>query len=125
GVRWIPSYRVSLDGKDQATAKLQAVLINELADLDSVTANLVVGVPSFSFKDTLDPLSLVPANPLCSYFQTTDRSALSNAIASQAMSARAETSASSSGPVIADTSQNEDLFLFAVKNLTLKKGQRL
>jgi hypothetical protein len=126
GIRWIPSYRVALEGKDQATARLQAVLINELADLDGVKANLVVGVPSFAFKDTLDPLSLVQtANPLSSYFQTTDRSALSNAIASQALIARAESAEATSGPIIGDMSQNEDLFLFEVKNLTLKKGQRL
>src|SRR5262245_56509242 len=65
GLRWIPSYRVSLDGRGAATARLQAVLINELTDLDDVTANLVIGVPSFAFKETLDPLALLQsANPL-------------------------------------------------------------
>jgi hypothetical protein len=32
---------------------------------------------------------------------------------------------SESGPEVSDASQNEDLFLFTVKNVTLKKGQRL
>src|SRR6185369_13465983 len=128
GLRWIPSYRVTLDGKGTVTAKLQAMLVNDLTDLTAVTANLVIGVPSFAFKDMLDPIALSPATPLSSYFQTSDRSALSNAIASQVVMARgsaAPAAAAESGPEVSDASQNEDLFLFTVKNVTLKKGQRL
>jgi len=127
GLRWIPSYRINIDGNGGATAKLQAVLINDLTDLAGVTANLVVGVPSFAFKDTLDPLALGAATPLSSYFQNSVRSALSNAIASQlAVPARvASGPAEDSGPQIGDSSQSEDLFLFTVRNLTLKKGQRM
>ncbi len=55
GIRWIPEYKISLDGKGVATIKLQATLINELTDLEDVTANLVIGVPTFAF--TLDGLS--------------------------------------------------------------------
>src|SRR6266851_2882008 len=58
GVRWIPNYLVDLDGAGKATVKLQATLINEMTDLENVTANLVVGVPSFLFKETLDPMAL-------------------------------------------------------------------
>lgn len=127
GLRWIPSYRISVDGKGSATAKLQAVLINELTDLNGATANLVIGVPSFAFKDTLDPLSLGGAVPLSSYFQTSTRSALSNAIMSQvgAGARVAAAPAEDAGPEVSDSFQNEDLFLFTVKNVTLKKGQRL
>jgi hypothetical protein len=127
GLRWIPSYRLSLDGRGTATAKLQGMLVNELTDLDGVTANLVIGVPSFAFKDTLDPLALLPAaTPLSSYFQTSERSTLSNAIASQVSVSRSAAPApSESGPDVSDVSQSEDLFLFTVKNVTLKKGQRL
>ena len=38
--------------------QLEATLINELADLEDVTANLVVGVPTFAFADTADPIGL-------------------------------------------------------------------
>ena len=127
GLRWIPSYRVAIDGHGTATAKLQGILINELTDLAGVTANLVIGVPSFAFKDTLDPLALLPAaTPLSSYFQTSDRSGLTNAIASQVAVARnAAPAPAEAGPEVSDASQSEDLFLFTVKNVTLKKGQRL
>ena len=131
GLRWIPSYRIELDGRGAAKAKLQAVLINDLTDLDGVTANLVIGVPSFAFKETLDPLALLQvSNQLSNYFQTSDRSALSNAIASQAVGGLAfgaggAGAPAEAGPAVSDASQNEDLFLFTVKNISLKKGQRL
>jgi hypothetical protein len=57
GVRWIPSYRIELDGQGKARVKLQATLLNELADLEDVTAHLVIGVPSFFFKDRRRPSS--------------------------------------------------------------------
>ena len=47
GLRWIPSYRVDLDGKGKAQVRLQATLLNELVDLQGATVQLVIGVPSF------------------------------------------------------------------------------
>jgi hypothetical protein len=128
GLRWIPSYRVAVDGNGSATLKLQGVLVNDLTDLNNVTANLVIGVPSFAFKDMLDPLALASATtPLSNYFQTSARSALSNAIGSQALApARPGTApAEDSTPQFTNHSQAEDLFLFTIRNVTLKKGQRL
>ena len=58
GIRWIPAYKFVIDGKGGVTVQLEATLINELADLDDVTANLVVGVPTFAFADTADPIGL-------------------------------------------------------------------
>ena len=58
GIRWIPSYKVSIDGKGGAVISLQASLINEMTDLHDVTANLVIGVPSFYFQDMTDPIAL-------------------------------------------------------------------
>ncbi len=37
GIRWIPEYKVTIDGKGSAAVKLQATLINELADVSDVT----------------------------------------------------------------------------------------
>ena len=58
GIRWIPSYKIDIDGSGNAVVKLQATIINELADLENVKANLVIGVPSFAFKDTPDPICI-------------------------------------------------------------------
>ena len=138
GLRWIPSYRVTLDGRGNASVKLQAVLINELTDLEDVTANLVVGVPSFAFKETLDPMALQrEAAQLSGYFQQAgDRTQqLSNALMTQTarMSESAagrfseppRPAATDLGPDVGDTTRNEDLFLFTVRHVSLKKGQRM
>ena len=70
GIRWIPSYKFVIDGKGGVTVQLEATLINELADLDDVTANLVVGVPSFAFADTADPIGMgQTVAQLSQYFQ--------------------------------------------------------
>jgi hypothetical protein len=61
GIRWIPAYRVEIDGKGKAVLKLQACIINELADLNDIKAHLVVGVPNFAFKEVVDPISFQEA----------------------------------------------------------------
>ncbi len=71
GVRWIPSYKVEIDGDGKAAVKLQATLLNELADLEDVSVNLVIGVPTFAFKDTIDPIALQQdLAQLSQYFRT-------------------------------------------------------
>ena len=129
GIRWIPSYRIEIDGKGQAKVQLKATLINELADLDNVDAHLVVGVPSFAFKDTPDPISLQRAiMELSRYFQADSQTAyaMGNAIMSQnyrASETRAPAAPAPEAP-IGDGSA-EDVFVFPVKKLSLKKGECL
>ena len=139
GVRWIPSYKVSLDGTGQALITLEATLINEMMDLEDVSVNLVVGVPTFTFKDTIDPLALQQTAAQLSQFFQNDPSGnlrngalagnFNNAIMSQ--SARmneyrppAELSPGS-GPELGETTRSEDLFVFNAGHLSLKKGERM
>jgi hypothetical protein len=145
GIRWIPSYRVNIDGKGSATVELQATVINEMVDLEGVTANLVIGVPNFFFKDTPDPISLQQTFPqLSRYFQPDSQTgfAFSNAIMSQGgfggglggVGRCGEAEPGDEG----DTNQapdadrggiagdkNEDLFVFTLRGVTLKKGQSM
>jgi hypothetical protein len=136
GVRWIPNYRVELDGKGKAVVKLQATLLNELTDLDNVTMHLVVGVPSFMFKDTTDPIALNQiVAQLSAHFQESARTghAFSNAIMTQTARMtevrnhqdEAPPAGVNLGPDVAGAGKNEDLFIFTLKNVTLKKGQRM
>jgi len=66
GIRWIPTYRISVGEKDEAELIMQAVILNELEDLADVPLDLVVGVPNFRFKNVVSAMSLVPElkNPL-------------------------------------------------------------
>ncbi len=135
GLRWIPSYRVTLDGRGKARVELEATLLDELADLDDVTVHLVIGVPTFDFKETLDPIALQNTlAQLSPYFQSGGRfsNALSNAIMSQAARMGEVRQPSGDGAADGDSGaaaigagKEEDLFIFTVEHVTLKKGERL
>jgi hypothetical protein len=137
GLRWIPSYRVTIGNAGKARVQLQATLVNELADLDDVTANLVVGVPTFAFKGVVDPMALQQTvAQLGEYFGATSASglSLSNAIMSQVAGAsdrrgREEafrtSEAGEQGPDVAGSERDEDLFVFTVRHVTLMKGERM
>jgi hypothetical protein len=135
GLRWIPSYKITLDNQGNANVKLQATLINEMTDLEDVTANLVIGVPSFAFKETLDPIALQKeAAQLSGYFQQSDRSQLMTQNMLMTQTARMgerrgsisdDQPATDLGPEVTDSTRNEDLYLFTIKHVTMKKGQRM
>ena len=139
GIRWIPNYKIAIDGDGNAHVQLQATLINELADLDDVTAHLVVGVPAFRFKETIDPIALQETvAQLSSHFQPDARSAyaFSNALTTQVMMDRAPMSSMQPGipeaeapidlgPEVTGAEKNEDLFIFSVDHVSLKKGERM
>ena len=134
GVRWIPNYRVDIDGNGNATVKLQATIINELADVEDIKAHLVIGVPKFAFENTPDPISLQQtAAQLSRHFRPDSQAAyaFSNMIMSQAeMSVRRVDVPDSGntldlGPDVAGSGKNEDLYIFTLEHVTLKKGQRM
>jgi hypothetical protein len=130
GIRWIPSYKMVLDDSGNAVVKLQATLINELADLNDINANLVIGVPNFDFKDDTDPIAIQQAiAQLSPYFDRLGATGgnFSNAIMSQTASyapgkALAETEVL---PEVANSSKNEDLYVFNIKHVSLKKDSRM
>ncbi|MBY0548319.1 MAG: hypothetical protein K2W95_13570 [Candidatus Obscuribacterales bacterium] len=129
GIRWIPQYKVEIDGDGTAVVKLQASIVNDLVDLKDVTANLVVGVPKFAFKGTPDPISMQQSiAALSPYFR--DESAFDNRMSNAIMSQTARMSESTDSSVepaeaVSGTAKAEDLFLYTVKHITLKKGQRM
>jgi hypothetical protein len=137
GIRWIPHYKVTIDGAGKAVVKLQATLLNELTDLNDVTCHLVIGVPTFKFKDMVDPISLQQAlAQLSQYFRESDPSAgqyqmLSNAMMTQSArmgeyrQSSAQPPSADLGPDVGGADQSEDLFLFTVKHVSLRKGQRM
>mgnify|MGYP006285750921 CR=1 FL=1 len=134
GIRWIPNYRVDIDGKGAARMKLQATLVNELLDLNNVTVHLVVGVPTFAFEETPDPISLQQTvAQLSTHMRQDSRTAysFSNAIMSQSErsiprghDARTRV-AIDLGPDVAASGKNEDLYVFTIDHITLEKGQRM
>ncbi len=132
GVRWIPSYRVSIIDDDLVRLELQATIVNELADLNDVTMNFAVGVPSFAFADSLDPMAL--QNQLASlgpHFRSASGTAsmLSNALMSQTAMMRQSTevsgTAAPASPELTGSERAEDLFVYTVDHITLRRGARM
>jgi len=132
GLRWIPSYKIDLDGRGRAALQLQATLLNELADLEDATVHLVIGVPTFAFKETPDPIALQEAVArLSSYFNEGDRTAnaFSNAMMTQVSRMGEAPSTGTAGEVMApdllESARSEDLFVFTVPHVTLRKDERM
>lgn len=133
GVRWIPQYRLVLDGKGNVRLYLQASLINELTDFSNATVNLVVGVPSFAYQSTPDPISLQQTfAQLSPYFRSDAGRMLSNAIMTQAPApaggfaeATPPPAPQDVGPEVFGAGTSEDLFVFTVKGVSLRKGERM
>ncbi|BDI29979.1 hypothetical protein CCAX7_20300 [Capsulimonas corticalis] len=132
GIRWLPSYKIDLDGKGRAHVQLEATLANEMIDLNDVTVNLVIGAPTFAMAGSVDPIALQDtAAKLSPLFSPSGGArmgyAFSNALASQS-AYRAVSDASQaepSGPAVTGAAGNEDLFVFTVSHITLKKGERM
>lgn len=128
GLRWIPSYRVIIDGKGKARVELQATLVNELVDLENTRVNLVVGVPRFDFKDSIDPIALERTMArLGQDFRTAvPGNMFSNAIQTQvAINPTMQPVRRPSGQTDLKGTQSEDLYLFTVEGISLPKGSRM
>jgi hypothetical protein len=134
GIRWIPAYRIQLQGDPvrEARLELEAMVINELADLDESEVHFVVGVPHFLYKEIVSPLSLNSTFAgVSSYFQT-NANIYSNAIMTQSRAGelrRREDVDTESGPVSGPEDQlpaasADELFLYRADQLSLKKGER-
>lgn len=136
GIRWIPNYRIALDGKGEAVVALQATILNELADIEGAPFHLVVGVPSFAFQGQADPMALqAQVAQLSAYFASGPRDSnyLSNAVAVQTQGNAArwveEPPAAPAGPDLGpagpEGARNEDLYVFPVGAVSLRKGERM
>jgi hypothetical protein len=133
GLRWIPEYAVLIEDDGKMRIKLQGTIVNDMVDLDDVTVHLVVGVPNFMFKDQISPIALrEAAAQLSQYFAPTSPTghAFSTALMGQSLSYRADAAGGRGieqpmGAGAEAIGPHEDLFLYEVEHVSLKKGERL
>ncbi|MHC4860769.1 MAG: hypothetical protein ACYTDY_11845, partial [Planctomycetota bacterium] len=140
GVRWIPTYRVDLatDGGKGSVARvrLQGEILNEAEDLVDVPFDLVVGVPNFRFRSVVSPFVL-ERTLLRALEQAAPRlmgqaSAMSNALFTQRRAEHrpghspgdAVRGGSVDLPEELTAGQSQDLFVYHLPKMTLKKGHR-
>jgi hypothetical protein len=142
GVRWIPTYRINLttDDDDKKVAKIamQAEILNEAEDLIDMPVDIVVGVPNFRFRETVSPLvleatmrnALIQAAP---NLMGQGGNQFSNALFTQRSAefrrdAAAANAAAGGGTVALPDELTaagaQDLFVYNLPKLSLKKGER-
>jgi hypothetical protein len=132
GLRWIPAYKIDIDGQGHAHVRLEATLVNDLIDLDDATVHLVIGVPRFEFSSMVDPISLQEvAAEVAARMGDRNRFSnyLSNAIQSQSAayvdSGEAAAARPPSTPELTGGESNEDLFVFTIEHVSLREGERM
>ncbi len=135
GIRWIPAYRIEPKGEPvtEARLELEAMVINELADIDDAEIYFVVGVPHFLYQDLISPLSLSQTFAGVSSYFNVSSNQYSNSIMTQS---RAGELRSSGGRRNEDSSVGvpeeeslpamsaDELFLYRSNQIALKKGER-
>jgi len=138
GITWSPSYLIDISDSKKATLTAKAVVINEAADLSDIHLDLVTGFPNIRFGEVNSPVAM--SQDLAGFLRglTSGRSesgSLRNIMVGNAMTTQAAlrydgSSFSESEPVPApaySTAQegtvSEDLFLYPVENITLRRGE--
>ena len=129
GIQWIPTYRIELGRKKKmARIALQAEILNEVEDLEEVPIHVVVGVPNFRFRSVISPFSLeavlrnalTQASPqLMSQVHT-----FGNAIFSQRAGGRQDGRGTLKLPKELTAAGSEDLFIYELPKIRLKRGHR-
>lgn len=131
GLRWIPAYRVEVKGEPikEAKLELEAMLVNDLADLKDTDVYFVVGVPSFLFQNEISPLSLNNVfSGVNEGFRRDQNYNLSNSIMTQVAKdggGEDEISPTSHDEEKVASSSAEQLFLYQANQINLKKGERM
>ena len=136
GITWAPSYLIDITDPKEARLSAKAEIINEAEDLDGAHVDLVTGFPNLEFADVLSPMSM-KAN-LAQFLQSLaagptrlDMSVVTQNVAfyeSRQGGGRGGGGAmggvSMPGYGAAAAGQvAEDLFLYPIENVTLKKNE--
>src|SRR5262249_20779289 len=131
GIGWTPSYMISLTDDKTAQITMQAVMVDDVEDLNNADVFFVVGVPNFAYSETPSPMSL--QQNLLSFMKDAGRRdeanyrMYTNSIAGQMvvgeMDAKNEASFTQSVSELSGAPE-EDLFLYTRSGVTLARGER-
>ncbi|MBN2040865.1 MAG: DUF4139 domain-containing protein [Spirochaetes bacterium] len=130
GITWCPSYYIDLSDKKTALLTAKALVINEVTDLENVKLELVTGFPNIKFEAIHSPAAMTQSlsdflNSLSSGSTGPRRSAVMMNQAVMMNDSYAE-EAEFSGPSYSTAPKGtvaEDLFLYPVKDFSLKRGE--
>lgn len=135
GITWLPSYLIDISDAKTAKFSAKSLVMNEIMDLDNVVLDLVTGFPNIKFAELPSPVSM--AQNLADFLNAfasgrnergADRYGNRYMMQQQALVYNMATYAESAPPVpsystAAEGTVSEDLFLYPVKSVSLKKGE--
>jgi hypothetical protein len=127
GMAWAPSYRVDLSDPKSLMLRQQAVLKNELGDLEDVEMQLISGFPSVEFSHVRSPLSL--ATTWAEFFRQLGQrfapaqGALTNVMSQAVMTNYA--APADGGAAILPSSEGVDLHYHDIGQRSLAEGDSL
>jgi hypothetical protein len=133
GITWVPSYRIDLSDEKTAQFSAEAQIINEMTDIDSVQVDLVTGFPNIQFPDLPNPVAM--SQPLADFLRSLAAGRAEGSggrnymLQQQALTMNSVSfvdaeSVPLPGYSAAEQGQSaEDLFLYPVPKLSLKKGE--
>ncbi len=129
GITWVPSYRIDLSDEKSARFSAQAQIINEMADIEGADVDLVTGFPNIQFGELPNPVAM--SQNLADFLRSLaagraeggDRGYLL-----QQQSLALNTAAYDAIPLPAYSTaalgqKAEDLFLYPLRKVSLKKGE--
>lgn len=123
GMTWVPAYQVDISDKSKLRIVSKATIVNDLGDLDGVSARLVTGFPNLTTMGQWDPLTYV-----ASLARGGGGGMPSSAAMSQNMAPmRRESASADFGSVESNVGEGfsgEDLFFTPLKDIILKQGER-
>jgi hypothetical protein len=131
GITWVPSYRIDLSDEKTAVFSAQAQIINEMTDIEAAHVDLVTGFPNIQFAELPNPVAM--SQSLAEFLKALAAGRAEGAdrghmMQQQAMVFNNFSSGYDSAPLpsysTAATGQTaEDLFLYPLPKVSLKKGE--
>ncbi|MHB1190021.1 MAG: hypothetical protein ACYC08_04195 [Armatimonadota bacterium] len=137
GITWVPAYMIELLDDKKARITMQGLLANDAEDIDGADVSFVVGYPNFVYADLLSPLSLNQSvtDFINSLRNPQDRNRYNGTAYMMTQNIAMYDYAGARGPAgpapgfgytgIETPGEGvEDLYVYRVGDVTLKKGER-
>jgi hypothetical protein len=132
GITWCPSYQIDLSDAENAVFTAKALVVNETADLDLLSLDLVTGFPNIKFGEVLSPVFM--SQSLADFLNSlssgrTEAGRGSHLMSQQAVLLNAPVFERNEGvpmPVYSPAAEgavSEDLFLYPVTKFSLRRGE--
>ena len=131
GITWVPSYRIDLSDEKTARFSAQAQIINELADLQDAHVDLVTGFPNIQFPELPNPVAM--SQNLAEFLRSLAAGRAEGDDRGYMMQQRALTFNGNYAPydnallpsyaISTNGRTAEDLFLYPLPRVSLKKGE--